>query len=213
MAYLDALLAPGEVVVVRERQHWIALLRRIAGAALLAILAIAMTTLYGLGGWPTSGVGAWVGAGLLVLAFLLALPATMRWWNEQYLVTDRRVLRVEGVFRKQALDSGLAKINDVHVEQSFLGRLLGFGSLEILTASDATINRLDLLPRPLAFKRALMTAAHQGATARAAGGAPAAASPSRPAADRLAELDEMRRRGLISDAEYEAKRAEILSAL
>jgi len=215
MSYLDALLAPGEVIVVRERQHWIALVRRIAGAVLLGILAIAMTTLYGLGGWPTSGLGAWVGGGLLVLALLLALPATLRWWNEQYVVTDRRVLRVEGIARKQALDSGLAKINDVRVEQSFVGRLLGFGSLEILTASDASINRLELLPRPLAFKRALMTAAHQGASAaaRATGGAPGAASPARPAGERLAELEEMRRRGLISDAEYQAKRAEILAAL
>src|SRR3954453_21800698 len=142
MPYLDALLAPGEVIVVRERQHWIALLRRIAGALVLALLAVAMTTLYGLGGWPTSGVGAWVGAGLLVLAILLALPATMRWWNEQYVVPERRVLRVEGIARKQALDSGLAKINDVRVEQSLFGRLLGYGSLEILTASDASINRL-----------------------------------------------------------------------
>lgn len=210
MSYLDALLAPGEVVVVRTRQHWVALLRRIAGALVLALLAIAMVTLYGLGDWATSGVGIWVGAGLLALAVLLALPALLRWWNEQYVVTDRRVLRVEGIARKQALDSGLAKINDVRVEQSLAGRLLGYGSLEILTASDASINRLELLPRPLAFKRALMTAAHAGVTVRSTA---AASPPSRPAAERLAELEEMHRRGLLSEAEYQAKRAEILAAL
>lgn len=213
MAYLDALLAPGEVIVVRERQHWVALLRRIAGALVLALLAVAMATLYGLGRWPTSGVGAWVGFGLLLVAVLLALPATLRWWNEQYVVTDRRVLRVEGIARKQALDSGLAKINDVRVEQSLAGRLLGYGSLEILTASDASINRLDLLPRPLAFKRALMTAAHAGATARVSAAPPPASPPARSSADRLAELEEMRRRGLLSADEYQAKRAEILAGL
>ena len=56
---------------------------------------------------------------------------------------------------------------------------------------------------------AMSSAAAMGA---AAAHGPAAA-PVRPAAERIAELEELRRRGLLSDAEYADKRAEILRSL
>jgi uncharacterized membrane protein YdbT with pleckstrin-like domain len=193
-------------------------MRWIGSAVVLAVLGVAMASIYGFAGWQGSGIGAWIGIGLLVIAVLVALPAILRWTTEVYLVTDRRVIRVAGVLHKQTLDSGLAKVNDVRLTQTVLGRMLGYGTLEIITASDSGINRLDYLPRPMAFKKAMMTAteARGGAIAPAIS-APvaAAASPSsaRSSADRLADLDEMKRRGLLGDDEYRAKREAILAEL
>src|SRR6185436_16033419 len=201
MSYVDRMLAPGETVLHRTLRHWIVLARWIAGAVALAVLGAVRASRYGLGGWQGAGIGAWVGVALFVLAGLLALPALLRWATEVYLVTDRRVIRVEGVLRKQALDSGLAKVNDVRLTQTVAGRLLGYGTLEIITASESGINRLEYLPRPMAFKKAMMTATE----ARGGGSAPAISSASalvtappssrRSPADRLADLDEMKRRG------------------
>ena len=175
---------------------------------------------YGFSGWQGASFGAIVGVGLMLLAALLALPAYLRWSTEVYLVTDRRVIRVEGVLRKQALDSGLAKVNDVRLTQTVAGRLLGYGTLEIITASESGINRLDYLPRPMEFKKAMMMAgeARGGADiSPAAASRPAApptsAAPTRSLTDRLADLEEMRRRELLSDDEYQAKRSAILDEL
>jgi len=110
----------------------------------------------------------------------------------------------EGVLAKRVLDSSLDKVNDVLLEQSLAGRLLGYGNLQILTASEQGINRLDTIPRPLAFKRAMLAAKSGPGKGGAAVAGPAA---------RLEELEELRRRGLVSAEEYRAKRAAILERL
>ena len=219
MGFHAALLAPGETVLHRTRRHWLVLLRASAAAVVLALLALVMIVLYGTGGWSTaSTVGLYGGLAMLLVAIVVTLPGWLRWWNEVYLVTDRRVVRVQGVLRKESLDSGLAKVNDVRLEQTTLGRMLGYGTLEIITASESGINRLDFLPRPLEFKRAMMSAAEMrehGAAAPPAGasGLLSPASSPRTTAERLAELDDLHRRQLLSDEEYRSKRAEIIGAL
>ena len=220
MSYVDSLLAPGETVLHRTLRHWVVLARWIGGAVVLAVLGAVMASLYGFGGWQGAGVGAWVGVGLMAVAALVALPALLRWATEVYLVTDRRVIRVEGVLRKQALDSGLAKVNDVRLTQTVVGRMLGYGTLEIITASESGINRLEYLPRPMAFKKAMMSATEARGGGAAIVGATAAAVPAgaaptsrRSSADRLADLDEMKRRGLLGDDEYRRKRDSILAEL
>ena len=159
MSYVDRLLAPGEAVLHRTLRHWIVLMRWIGSAVVLAVLGLVMASIYGLATWQGAGIGAWIGLGLLLIAVLVALPGYLRWASEVYLVTDRRVIRVEGVLKKQVLDSGLAKVNDVRLTQTVAGRMLGYGTLEIITASESGINRLEYLPRPMEFKKAMMAAA------------------------------------------------------
>ena len=207
MAYLDRVLAPGERVEVRTRRHAVVLLRSV-GAALFLILAGIFLAVYvgGIGRFPEPArVWALGGVALAALGVLIAIPAWLRWRSEEFLVTDRRVIQLEGVLTKQALDSNLDKVNDVRLSQSLAGRLFGFGTIEILTASEGGINRLDQVPNPLAFKHAMMAA--RGSTGDAVIANPAALIA---AASRLAELDELKRRGLISEGEYQAKRAAIL---
>ena len=218
MGYVEQLLAPGEKVLVRTRRHWIVLARWAGAALLLVVLGLVMAALFGVL-VPGPGYGVMVGLALAAIGLAATAPGWIRWAKELYLVTDRRVIQVEGVLRKHALDSGLGKVNDVRLTQSALGRLLGYGTLEIITAAESGINRLDDLPRPLEFKKAMMAGA-QGLAAGPAravpppAGAPAeTASGDRSAADRMAELEELRRRGLLSDAEYGDKRAEILRSL
>lgn len=213
MAYLDRLLAPGERVVVRTRRHAVVLLRGI-GAALFLILAGLLLAIYvgGVGRFSEPArLWAWGGVGLAGIGLLVALPAWLRWRSEEFLVTERRVIQLEGVFAKRVLDSSLDKVNDVRLSQSLAGRLLGFGTIEILTASEGGINRLDQVPDPLAFKHAMMAARGGGSAAGPAAIAAAAAPAS--TAGRLAELEELKRRGLITEDEYRAKRAAILDGV
>jgi uncharacterized membrane protein YdbT with pleckstrin-like domain len=213
MTYLDRLLAPGERIVVRTRRHAVVLMRSV-GAAAFVVLAGLFLAVYvgGVGRFAeTDRVWAWGGAGLAVLGLFVALPAWLRWRSEEYLVTDRRVIQLEGFVSKRVLDSSLDKINDVRLSQSLAGRLLGFGTIEILTASETGMNRLDQVPAPLEFKRAMM-ATRGGAGAPSSAGLATLPAPA-PTANRLAELEDLRRRGLISEDEYHAKRAAILDGL
>jgi len=149
-------------------------------------------------------------ADLFVLA-RLALVLVV-WSNERYIITNRRVLKVEGVFNKQVTDSSLEKVNDVVLEQSVLGRVLGYGDIHIITGSDIGVNHFERIHHPVRFKQSMLNAKTDLHTS--AGRAPEATRSLEDdvfaAIERLAEL---RQRGLITEEEFERKKAELLARL
>jgi Bacterial PH domain/Short C-terminal domain len=80
------------------------------------------------------------------------------WRNQEYLVTTRRVIKSEGIFNKTMGDSGLEKVNDAHLTQSWLGRIFGFGHLDIMTASDepGAIEDFEMMADAVEFKIAML---------------------------------------------------------
>ena len=75
-------------------------------------------------------------------------------------MTNRRVVQVEGVLNKRAADSSLEKINDAVLDQNVVGRMLGYGDLEVLTASESAIDRFHMLARAADFKREMLNQKH-----------------------------------------------------
>jgi Bacterial PH domain/Short C-terminal domain len=71
------------------------------------------------------------------------------------------VLQVGGVINKHSTDSSLEKINDAALSQSFFGRIFGFGDLDVLTASEAGIERFKMIQDPVQFKKTMLDAKHE----------------------------------------------------
>jgi len=189
----------------------------------IAILAIALTLIFAS---PTLKV-LWILALLVALVPLFKLViAFLDWLNERYIITNRRVMQTRGIFNKQVSDSALEKVNDVELKQSVVGRLLKYGTVEIITGSDVGVNLFQRISNPVRFKRAMLNA-KEGVQVRAVEAmlGPAlpayqatAQAPAAPAAagnigDRLIELTELRQKGMISEAEFQAKRKELLDQL
>lgn len=165
MAYLDNLLASGEQPLRREHQHWFVLVADARYAFLAWILAIGLLIVSG--GIANEGNGVTlrqlIGYVVLVLVvggLLYFAWQILRWQNEEFVVTSRRVLQTEGVVNKRVVDSSLEKINDAILSESVFGRIFGFGDLEILTASESGISRLRMLRQADDFKRAMLDAKH-----------------------------------------------------
>jgi hypothetical protein len=161
MGYVEGLLAEGEVVVVRERQHWLATLIESRFAIFVLIVAIAVFAVR----LNADGVIADVldkgGFGLVVIGLLWITWGYLKWHNQQYLVTNRRVIKVEGVLNKHTADSSLEKINDAELDQNIVGRLLNFGDLDILTAAETEVDRFRMLRDPIHFKREMLKQKHE----------------------------------------------------
>jgi hypothetical protein len=163
MPYIDGKLASGERVLRREHQHWFVLVAD-ARYGILAIFA-AILLLILRGAARTTGQFDTL-IGYVVLALVIGGLAylgwqILRWMNEEFVVTTRRVLQLEGVLNKRVLDSSLEKINDAVLTQSLFGRIFGFGDLDILTASETGISRLRMLKDADDFKRAMLEAKHE----------------------------------------------------
>ena len=156
--YADALLADGEQVVLRSRQHWLAWLveGRVAVSVLVASLALLGIASFALEqGAPRFWLGAL--AFVLLLGSMLVLARLwLSWRSQDYLVTNRRVVKVEGIIRKRSADSSLEKINDAVLEQGIFGRIFGFGNLEILTAAEIPVDRFYMLAQAQTFKRTML---------------------------------------------------------
>jgi hypothetical protein len=161
MAYADTLLATGERIVLRERQHWFVLVYEARWAILGLLLGFGLLLLRGGGVTPGGFFGdvlLWVTMLLLLGGGAWAVWSIFRWRSEEYVVTTRRILACEGVINRRATDSSLEMINDAILTQSIVGRIFGFGDLEVLTASEAGIDRLRMLVDAPGFKRAMVDA-------------------------------------------------------
>jgi len=204
--YLNNLLGENETILLVTRQHWLVLLGEILVEALLtAAIIVLVTMLFGLLPNP-----------LVLLGFLLLiLPLASMWrdyliWgNRKFVVTTRRVIQVSGVFSKNVTDSSLEKVNDVKMGQSFLGRLLDYGDIEILTASELGANLFRRIGRPIRFKTAMLNAKAKLETEQASGGR-------RQELDvptLIAQLDGLRKQGVLTEEEFQKKKAELLTKL
>jgi hypothetical protein len=171
--YAESLLTPDERVLRRERQHPIALILDswpaiiVWGITIVLIVArfIVPDELLGrnLFGDDTLFGSLGMAATLITLLLGIGIVAWRWWWwrTQEFLVTNYRLVLAWGVINKSASDSSLEKINDAQLEISWLGRILDYGHLEVLTA--APIQGADMLHRlnhAKAFKKAMMTAKH-----------------------------------------------------
>ena len=227
MAYIDELLSRDEQVLYEGRQHTFVLIGNILTEMFLIAILIAAgvasqryLTNVSVAGQPGGTVVLLVCAVISLFVLISALFDYMRWNNEQYVVTDQRVIQLRGIFNKEVIDSSLDKINDVELRQSWLGRLFDFGTIEILTASDVGINEMRRIGRPLDFKRAMLEAKHNYAhgygyldpQAVAAYTQPQPAGPG-DLQQTLQKLADLRDQGLLSQAEFDAKKRELLSRI
>jgi hypothetical protein len=244
--YADRLLADGERVALRGRQHVLATFieGRLAWAIFIAALVIVILVTQLAPNTPTLVRQAlsWIGLVLLLIGLAWLTQIYVSWYAQDYVITNRRVMKVEGVLKKRSADSSLEKINDAVLEQSVFGRMLGYGDLDILTANEQSVDRYRMLAQAQQFKRTMLDEKHRleqesfqipAPPLRAPAAmpemipAPAAApepapEPPAPAAREmsseeitasLGRLADLRDRGAVSAEEYEAKKQELLGRL
>jgi hypothetical protein len=160
--YADRLLADGERIALRKRQHAIAPIveGRTAWAILLASLVLIVLNTNLPQNLARDAIG-YFAVILLVVSIAWLLVVFIGWYSEDYIVTNRRVLKVDGILRKRSADSSLEKINDAILEQSVLGRILNYGDLEILTAAETPVDHYSFLSGAQQFKRTMLDEKHR----------------------------------------------------
>ena len=205
-SYLTRLLGKNEQVILIARQHWLVLVGEILSESVLTLALIVLVSLL----WNQTQNQLFA-FGYLLLAFpLVSLwRDVLVWSNRQFVVTNRRVIQLEGVLHKDITDSSLEKVNDVKMVQSVWGRIFDYGDIEILTASELGINLFKRMGSPVKFKTAMLNAKD-----RLGGDSlPAARSTAPDIPAMIAQLDTLRKQGVLTEAEFNAKKAELLSKL
>jgi membrane protein YdbS with pleckstrin-like domain len=204
---VDEQLQPEEEILYRAETTRISLIPR-AALAILAAIGAGVA-------WKAAYEPLAIAVGIIALVVAVwALWGLLLLRSNEYVLTNRRLILQTGLLSKRSMDSRLDKVNNVEHRQTLWGRILGFGDLEIDTASETGAAIFPHISRPLDFKRAILGAVEEYRSHLVRPlmpPAPASApAPSVPAAERIRQLKGLLDEGLISPQEFEAKRRQLL---
>lgn len=205
--YVESLLAEREKIILSTRQHWFLLVSAIVVEVIVILIIISLMIIAG-SVFPDLAllIGA-SGMILLLLPTSTLIRDILVWMNRQYIVTNRRVIQISGILNKNVTDSALAKVTDVKMEQSALGRLFDYGDVEILTASEFGVNLFHRIDEPINFKTAMLNAKEKLEQGELI---------DQPAGDILsliASLDHLRQEGILTEEEFKQKKADLLARM
>jgi uncharacterized membrane protein YdbT with pleckstrin-like domain len=200
--YVQNMLAENERILMMTRQHWFVLF-----STILAEIVVTLIVIAGISATAMFTPVAAFGYLLALIPLLIMLRDILVWKNHQYIVTNRRVIQVSGIFNKSVVDSSLEKVNDVKMTQSFFGRLFDYGNIEILTASELGTNQFKRIGDPVKFKTAMLNAKEklgfEGVNTQNLEDIP----------EQIAELDILRKKGILTEAEFQKKKTELLAKM
>lgn len=205
---MRTILKKEEKILVIIRQHWVKLVLPIFVWVLAAVLLI----------WLLQVTG-------FLITLLLALYPFyeyLNWKNNLWCVTNLRVVDESGFFSRYSKESPIDKINNVEYDQSLLGRIFGFGTVDIQTAAELGETTYEMIHHPKLLKDTITQAqeeykrsqinhqAQQLATAIAQSiPTQQHASPTQ-VADEIHKLFELLQKGAITQEEYLQQKAKWL---
>jgi uncharacterized membrane protein YdbT with pleckstrin-like domain len=154
MSYVQSVLQPGEQVRRISSIHWIVYWPGIA-AALLAVVAYSLSETRVL-----PGLWRYTGYALALVAVVLLIKQWLELWVTEIAVTDRRIIYKKGLIRRQTNEMNMDKVESVQIDQSILGRLLGYGDVTILGTGEG-FETLHIIASPIELRNSITGTAHK----------------------------------------------------
>ena len=140
----------------------------------------------------------------------------VRWNTTHFILTSDRLISRSGVFTREGIEIPLERINTVFFRQTLFERLIRTGDLEIESASEQGSSKFSDIRRPLNVQNEIY---HQmernenrkfdrvGQQMNNATGS-AVSIP-----DQIEKLADLRRKGVLTEAEFQMKKSELLGRL
>ena len=88
---------------------------------------------------------------LKALLTLFVSPIIQRWTSE-FAITNKRIVIKTGLISRQSLEINLSKVESINVEQTFFGRMLGYGTI-VVRGTGGTQEPFPNISHPLMFRR------------------------------------------------------------
>jgi uncharacterized membrane protein YdbT with pleckstrin-like domain len=156
MKYVTRVLQPGETVECATRLHWLVYFRAVL-LLIIALVALVGSAMASNVNWGIVSADQ-VTLALQIVALIFALFAFASWLralirriSTELAVTDRRVIYKTGLFRRYTIEINRSKVETVGVNQSLLGRFLGFGTVTV-RGTGGSFEPIPFIGDPLTFR-------------------------------------------------------------
>lgn len=154
MDYIEKNLVPGETVLYKTRLHWIVMVWPLLAGVLLGGIGL----VFCVGGFEASGKGGSY-PGMIIVGLLLFLAAVflagmgfVRKNSTEVAVSNKRVLIKTGFVSQKSIEVLLSKVESIGVDESGLGRMLGYGSVNV-RGTGGTFETFTRIAHPSEFRR------------------------------------------------------------
>jgi uncharacterized membrane protein YdbT with pleckstrin-like domain len=161
---------------------------------------------------------AWTGypVAVLILICLVWFGARYaKWVTTHFVVTTDRLIYRHGVLAKHGIEIPLERVNTVFFSQSLFERVLRAGDLVIESAGERGRQAFSNVRKPSAVQNEIYKQMedNENRKFRQLGGAGTGRDDSDSIPEQIRELDELRRQGVISDAEFNEKKQDLLDRM
>jgi uncharacterized membrane protein YdbT with pleckstrin-like domain len=199
------LLNEGEDIALDLHPHWWFFAQPAAALAAAVLLGVGVLVR-----WddPPDFVMGFFGLVILVALGWFGLHYA-RWATTHFVVTSDRLIYRHGVLAKKGIEIPLERVNTVFFSQSIFERIVGSGDLVIESAGEKGQEAFSNVRKPSAVQNEIyvqMEANENRKFDRM--GDRGHRGDSIPA--QIAQLDDLRARGVLSESEFQAKKAELL---
>ena len=202
MPFPKRLLFEGEEVVLDLRPHWVFF----AGPAALLVLTVA--ALIAAATSDLGDVGVIMAAGLVLASLGWFVGRYMRWATTNFVLTSDRLIFRSGVVAKHGVEIPLERINTVFSHQSIIERMFHTGDLVVESGGEQGSESFSEIPNPPDVQNEIY---RQIELAQRRHIQPIEREPD--IVDQLNRLDDLRRRGVITEAEFQLKKQQLLDRM
>jgi hypothetical protein len=143
MGTLVRYLTPGERLIYASRRHTVVLTNSFAvflGSLVLGVVVAAQSHR-----WPAAHLGP-VGTGIAVLGTLFLAWRAGHWALTRYVITNERILLVEGLIARRITALPLRLVIDTTYRRTIVGRILGYCNLELNLSGHPGLRSLTRVP-------------------------------------------------------------------
>lgn len=163
----DRDLLPGETELLRVHRHPVVIVRRTFVSIVVIAVVIAVISILAVANplhlsRPQTTLAWFVEVVILIAALVYLDIQYIVWRSESLTITDQRVLYRRGVFGRFSRSIGLGRVQDVTTAQGFIGRVLGYGTVEVESAARDGAEVFDHVPDPVGFRNVLFEQLHGG---------------------------------------------------
>lgn len=204
MGFPRKLLNDGEDIVAELRPHWWTFVKPVCVTVLLFILAMVAESVV------NEGVLTLVLAGLGLVSLVWLGVRWLRWNTTLFVITTDRLILRSGLLSKQGKEIPLERLNDIAVSQRLFERLIRSGDVLLESGGEMGAQVIHNIPRPFEVQNVIygeIERAHARTADRMAGHRELSIP------EQIEKLDDLRQRGAISQAEFDAKKAQLLERM
>jgi uncharacterized membrane protein YdbT with pleckstrin-like domain len=203
----------GEDVVLDLHPHWWFFVGPLVALVVSVFVGVALLVVWDLESWVNIPIG------LAILGSLLWFGVRYaKWATTNFVVTTDRLIYRHGVLSKHGTEIPLDRVNTVFFSLSLFERMIGAGDLTIESAGEMGHESFSNVRKPSAVQNEIYKQMESNENRKfdrinraPAGGGGSGGGDSIP--DQIAKLDALRQSGAISDAEFQAKKSQLLDRM